>query len=466
MRSVVRLLPPFTEDVLVDDQQDGRLLRRTKEFVEIEVIHYPLNTAGSAIEGDARWRAHVAARKDLAAFVKPGTCANFDAARSKALAAKIAARGTDPTRADDRSLVASCTRWLLEQTGFEDGFTTFLFDLTGRKPRIEKGLGARLEQELKQSGRTLEQALDRELFARSMFEQRLHGSCTSAAILWTGCLRAIGIPTRGVLYVPLVDASDPEEMGWLASNLRHHRVRYAVTKALEPLAESWSSHTMVEVFVGGRWRLLNYDQLGQPSLDRNYFGLMTHVATFPDWSDAEAARTIGQRQCGTRPANDPFGYANPYSCVELSDEFGVHATIDNPEWPPPPNPTLDCLAWSDDPTLNQDILRAMAGTDRPRLLARVVDWSDFAKIKLRTIDGDRRFFLEADGHPQLGFECGTGGFSYTEGDRSIAWLVLPLGSGDWDALVAGVLYQLRARNAVPGLEWHFANKLTITRNQK
>src|SRR5580765_2446882 len=56
VRTIVRVLPPFTDDVLHDDYQDARVLERTKEYVELEVIHYPLNTVAEAIAADANWR--------------------------------------------------------------------------------------------------------------------------------------------------------------------------------------------------------------------------------------------------------------------------------------------------------------------------------------------------------------------------------------------------------------------------
>src|SRR4029079_913088 len=44
VRTVVRVLPPVTEDVLSDDYQDARVIERTPGHVELEVIHYPLHT--------------------------------------------------------------------------------------------------------------------------------------------------------------------------------------------------------------------------------------------------------------------------------------------------------------------------------------------------------------------------------------------------------------------------------------
>ncbi|MBL8843591.1 MAG: transglutaminase domain-containing protein [Planctomycetes bacterium] len=480
VRSVVRLLPPVTDDALTDDQQDGRVLRRTRDFVEIEVVHYPFHTASSAIVADPDWRKSVAARRDLAPFLRPATCANFDAAMAKALAAELAKAGLDVATADDQTLVARAARWLLDATKYQDGFTTFCFDLGGRTPRVAPGLEARVEQELARCGVALDEQLQRELFAKGMFERRVRGSCTSSAILWCGALRALGVPTRVVLYVPLIDASDPEERGWLATKLAQHRVRRVVTDALAPLQESWSSHTMVEVFVGGRWRLLNYDRLGQPSLDPNYFGLMTHVATLADWSDGDAAKTIGARQCsGVEPRrDDPFGHRNPYSCIELEERFGAHATIDNsadrsgsvppPEAAPPAAAPLalpiDSLCWSDDPTLPAFVRRIYAERSAlPTLLARCIGWSDFAQIHRLTQQGDRRFFLEAEGRPALGLEVEPGGSSEKVDGVDVAWVALPLGPADWRDLATGVAYRLRARNGVAGYEWRIADGATITR---
>jgi hypothetical protein len=468
VRSVVRLLPPVTADALTDDQQDGRVVRSTRDFVEIEVVHYPLNTARDAVVADPAWRKTVASRPDLAPFLKPGKCARFDAAMATELAVELAAAGTDPATADDVAVVKACTSWLLEKTKFEDGFTTFCFDLSGAKPKVQRGLETRVQEELARCGRGLDEQLERELVADGMFRRRVHGTCTSSAIFWTACLRALGIPTRGVLHIPLVDASDPEELGWIESNLEHKKVRRTIRDALAPLTQSWSSHTMVEVFVGGRWRLLNYGALGQPSLDRNYFGLMTHVATFADWSDAEASRTIGLRQCSGQPHadDDPFGHANPYSCIELDDRFGAHANLDNPDPDAPATPIFDALAWSDDPALPPFVRESVAGLDPPALLARCTEWNAFADVKTRTIGGDRRFFLEADGHPRLGLEVWVGGISYSEDGRQVAWVILPLGPADWSDLVVGATYRFRPRNEKPELAWRLAKELTIARKAK
>src|SRR5262249_22746592 len=91
----------------------------------------------------------------------------------------------------------------------------------------------------------------------------------------------------------------------------------------------YTAHTFLEVYVGRRWRRLNYRTLGQNVLDRNYLGLMVHVHTFRDLSEANLAATWGKRYAlGLR--DDNFRHGKPYRLLEISDLFGAHAKVPNP----------------------------------------------------------------------------------------------------------------------------------------
>ena len=176
---------------------------------------------------------------------------------------------------------------------------------------------------------TIEEQWQRELFADGMFENRVHGSCTSSAIYLCGGLRAVGIPTRIVLLIPLVDANDAAQLELVERGIRHHQVRAEALAGLRGIGAGWASHTFNEVFVGGRWRRLNYTRLGQPILDRGLFGLTTHILTVRDWADARMAQSVGRRQAlGLRDA--VFKTSNPYATLVVTDEFGVHAELPNP----------------------------------------------------------------------------------------------------------------------------------------
>ena len=112
-------------------------------------------------------------------------------------------------------------------------------------------------------------------------------------------------------------------------NLTHHQVRRDVYLGVSAGANSFCAHTFCEVFVGGRWRRLNYTSLGQNVLHPTTLGLMIKVNTFNDLSDANLAATWGTRYAkGLR--DDVFQHSNPYTLVEISDHFGQYAKVPNP----------------------------------------------------------------------------------------------------------------------------------------
>lgn len=461
LRSIVQVLPPVTDDVLVDDYQDARVLERCDGYVELEVIHYPLNTVAEAIEPDAKWRKTVATMRE---WLAPGPTANWDGEMAREIAAALDKKGIDVKTLDDKRLVEQAASFLLEHAPSNDGFTTFCswFPMgvgsEGRAAAVFPGLEATVESESAKAGLSLEEQWERELFAKGMWEHGTRGTCTSSAIYLNGSLRALGIPTRIVLCIPVVDASDEREIELVRERLTHHRVRATILEGLSGLEGSWSSHTFNEVFVGGRWRRLNYNKLGQNILDPGYFGLMTHVATFSDWADGDMARTWGMRQCAS-DHDDVFGGANPYSTIGLSDRFGVHAKVANEPVDTPAeleSVTIDALVWSDDPSVPKWVAEGFTG--RPGLLAHTKEWPGWPALKSFAKSADERFFLAAEGST-LGIQCQGGGF--TSSDGSVRYLVLQLGGGDWQALVAGANYSLRARNDHPTLRWIVAPDVRI-----
>ena len=349
IRTIVHVLPPVTDDVLNDDYQDARVLLKRPDYVELEVIHYPFNTLNKTLSGNPNWREDA---KSLASYVAPGPTANWDAAMQRELIARLKRDGIDPDALDDKTLVEQASAWLVQHARSEDGFTTYCSTFEDGEARIQPGLEAVVERESAKQGRSTQEQWQRELFAAGMFANGVRGSCTSSAIYLNGCLRALGIPTRIVLCIPAVDASDEHELELLRRGIQHPGVRRVMLNGIEPLGRSWASHTFNEVFVDGRWRRLNYQILGQNTLDANWMGLLTHVATFSDWADGEMAQTWGERQELRRFGADIFGGANPYSAIAISDQLGQHAD---------PNLGADLIA--DQPRL----LVGLAGTPSRRL---------------------------------------------------------------------------------------------------
>lgn len=446
VRTVVQIMKPVTPEFLNDDFQDARLLHEGDDYVELEVVHYPYNTVNEGIEGDDAWRRP---GKELKRWLEPGPTSNWTPAMRKELLAALKADGIDVDELDDKEVVEQVSAWLMKHAEYHDSFTTFVtsFDEQGR-PFVDEELEDAVESGQAGKGLTLEEEWERELFARGMFEHGARGSCTSSAIYISGCLRAVGIPTRTVLCIPLIDANDERERELVEERLRNHEVRRIVSASAKQGIGAWTSHTFNEVWVGGRWRRLNYSTLGQGILDEEYLGLMTHVATFHDWADARMSETVGRRN-RIATQNQLFGGPNPYSTLSVSDAFGVHCELENT---PPEEKRLavSALQWTDDDALPQDIVAGCKKRGRFGLIAVVEEAGSSGNLKGFLAGADLRVWLESPGHARLGVGFDPGCWWYKNGT---AYIYLPFGSADRRDLVEGVDYTAIARNEGDGHSW-------------
>ena len=308
-------------------------------------------------------------------WLEPGPTADWTPALQSEIKRALKQSGIDADRLDDKQLVQKASKWLLKRAKYHDGFSCFCtaFDEEGN-PFIPDELKDNVGRD---SNLTPEQQWEREVSAAGMFRNKVRGSCSSSAIYLNGCLRAIGIPTRTILCIPMIDAGDDSEIE-MVRRLKQTGVRQKLLSGLLPLKNSWASHTFNEVFVGGRWRRLNYDRLGQNSFDPGMFGLMTHVATFHDWADAEMHKTIGLRQSGNK--KDVFGGANPYSTNSLRDEVGKHCKVQLPE-ANIARMKVEKIHWTDSPDLPEAIRRNCKEKGRFGLIADVTGFDGMEQAK-------------------------------------------------------------------------------------
>ncbi len=466
VRSVVQVMKPVTIEFLNDDYQDARILDQTATHVELEVIHYPFNRNATTITSDPDWRKTVREpARQLSRWLEPGPTADWTPELKQEITTALASDGILLDSLNDRQTVETVSKWLLKRARYHDGFSCFVtaFDEQGQPylpADLSEGVGS--DSEL-----TPEQQWEREISAAGMFRNQVRGSCSSSAIYLNGCLRAVGVPTRTILCIPVVDAGDESEIRMLRQ-LGQPSVRQTLLKAIQPLKNSWASHTFNEVWVGGRWRRLNYDRLGQNIYDPGMFGLMTHVATFHDWADARMHETIGRRQKGGSQA-DVFGGSNPYSTIALRDEIGPHCTLELPEAETSVL-TVESIQWTDSPELAAEIRENCQRKGRFGLIANVSGVRDQDQLKNFLAEADLRVFLEVGSdQPEevadqkatrlgVGFEPGCYWLS-----NSRLQIYVPFGSGDRRDLVSGVAYEFRPRNSNPDYRWQ-ADGLTITRD--
>lgn len=342
VRVVMHVLPPVDVTTLCDDYQDVRVSDARADAVEIEAIVYPYNTNAEALADVADEKLPAA----LKPFLDPGITSNWDEPMRKALVAELLEQGVDVRKTKPVELVPRAAKWLMDRSAFEDSFTTFDVVAKDGKLVVHEKLVATVDRELAKVGRTLDEQLQRELYGRGMFASKVHGSCTSCAIYLQTGLRALGIPTRTILCTPAVDANDEREVAWIDARIEHDGVRKTLRRAARAQKGSWTSHTFNEVWIGGRWRRLNYAKLGQNVLDPGGLGLMVHVNTWREHAEAGLA-SMGLHSAFT-PEDGLFAGPNPYSCVSLSDRFGAHCKLANPPDDSVRAVTIASAYWSGD----------------------------------------------------------------------------------------------------------------------
>ena len=432
VRSVIQVMRPVTPEFLNDAYQDARVLDETETYVELEVIHYPLvDLKNVGTDG---------ATEDVARWLEPGPTSNA----SPRLARKIrSAMKKDVGSVLDVTLgesLAQAAKWLLNRAKHQDRFSTFItgVDANG-KFFVPKELAAYTKNKSKEEGLSPEETWPREIQAAGMFQHSERGSCSSSAIYLSGCLRALGVPTRTVLCVPIIDANDEREWDLLRQGIQHNQVRAQIEGALEKSRRGWSSHTFNEVYVEGRWHRLNYSDLDAGVLSDGFFGLMTHVATFHDWADARMWETIGPRGAlsNDEKSRDVFGSHNPYSTIALRDSFGVHCSVQNP---PAKVATVavNAIHWTDSENLPQDILASNGERGRMGLIAEV-PWSSMDAISGHLSRADNKVMLTSEDVPSVQGNFHTG---CIWGKSSRGFLFIQLNKQDWKSLVKGATYRV------------------------
>jgi hypothetical protein len=464
IRAVVKVMPPMNLECLNDDYQDARVRSRGEKFVELEVIHYPLNTNAAAIGANPSWRRDAESKQE---FVRPGITTNWDEAMRRELIEALKRDGIDPEQLEDRELVTQASAWLLANTKYVSMFCTHFMHFPEARPAIYPGLEDRFEREKGDRAWSVDEQLEHELFGRSMFAHRTHGSCTSWAVFLTTALRALGIPTRMVLCIPMADGNDPTQLAMVQKGIHHHRVRRTMLEGLSG-AKGYANHTFNEVFVGGRWVRLNYKTLGQNILDGQLMGLLTHVNTFNDLSDVPLAATWGKRYAkGERDA--VFRYGNPYRCDEVEDRFGEFARIENPEVREHRTLTITKAYWPDDPQAHPMIKGAkwlFRDDGSKSLLIHAEEWLEAeAGMQYRPFleAAAREFSLKANGHPDIHARITTS--SITSHSRNIHEIELRIPADEYTKMSPGVEYTLTPPSAVRGYEWKTKQPVTITRSK-
>jgi hypothetical protein len=464
IRAVVRVMPPCNLKALNDDYQDARVLAEKKEYAELEIVVYPFNTNAEAITANPNWKKDYAGMKE---YLAPGVTTNWDEAMRNDLVAELAQAGIDPDKLTDRQVVEQVSSWLFNRSKFRNMFCTFCVGFTDGKPAVLAGLEDRFQREKGDPKWTMAEQFEHELFGKGMFARKTYGTCTSTAVYQTTVLRALGIPTRMILCIPLADGSDLEQFDLVDKGLTHKRVRNDVGLGVLSGGSSFCSHTFCEVFVGGRWRRLNFTKLGQNVIERNYLGLMLKVHEFKDLSEANLAATWGTRWAkGQR--DEVFKHSNPYRLMAVSDHFGKYAKVPNP---PAENEhtrvTIDRVYWPHRRDALPEVRQAPSGAQKggAAFYVHCKEWlenaGDWLQYKLFMRRADVKFALRAKDQPDVA--CGISMSFIAGGSQKLRELEVVIPPAEYAKMKQGVAYTLHPVNGRPGYEWRVDDGVTVQR---
>jgi Transglutaminase-like superfamily len=464
VRALIRVMPPYNLAALSDDYQDVRVVAETKEYAELEVVIYPLNTNADAISANPNWQTD---DSGMSEYVAPGVTTNWDTPMQDRLLAELRGSGIDPQKLTDKEVVERVSRWMYSRAKHRNMFCTYFVSFPGGKASIFPGLEQAFEREKGSSEWSAAEQFSSELFGKEMFDRKVYGTCTSAAVAQATVLRAMGIPSRLIIAIPVVDASDDQQLAMAGKGLTHHQVRSTTMTGLAAAGKSFTAHTFLEVFVGNRWRRLNYSALGQNVLDPTYLGLMIHVHTFNDLSEARLAATWGARYAlGKREGE--FTHSNPYKSIALSDHFGRYAKLPNPpaEDREHSHITIDRMYWPDatDAPAQARAMRSSAAKGGSRFFVHGAEWfqnaGDYLQYKRFMQRADKNFVLSAIGRPEI--RCRVSMSFVTDSSANVRDLELIIPPEDYAKMSRGVSYTLRPLNAVPTYQWRVKEGVTLT----
>ena len=462
IRTVVRVMPPIAPDFINDDYQDARIRKQTKEYVELEVIHYPFSAPGTTLEPNPTWRSDYA---DMKQHLDPGITTNWDETMRRDLIAALRSDGIDVEQLDDKRTVEQVSNWIMANLKCNDLSTVSHLHYPDGIPTIFPGLEKSFERGKGDPSWTMQQQFEHELYGRSMFYNRTRGTCTPSATAITTILRALGIPTRMIIVIPAVDASNAKQVAKVADEIKRDDVRAIILEGLERLGNSNASHTFNEVYVGNRWHRLNYNHLDQGILDSAWLGLMTHVHTFGDLSEANLAPTWTVRAASGR-RDDAFGGNNPYTTIAISDQTGKHS-----------NPAdLPSLGEREHQRLTISKVYWFHSGDRPAMIP--ADWrkqngeghllihvdeafqgSLAGQYESFFADVDKQFELIAEGHPTV--KAVALQAWWVDHDKGVREFYLNIPAGEFEKMKPGVAYSLRPRNQSTKCRWEVARGVHV-----
>lgn len=440
-----------------DDFQDARVLEQDKDSCTVEVTYYPLYNPSVGENPD--WREDYAGMTE---YLQPTPTENWDEEMRRELIAELRQEGIDPDLLTDRQLVERVSHWAKKRAHSTRAFSIWAVCYPGGKPTVHPPLREAFESQKPDNSWTDQRMFEQELLGRSMFFNKVHGSCTSYSVYLATILRALGIPTRIVFCIPPFDPNDDTQARMFYESIHHNRVRETIRGALCDVS-GFANHLFNEVYVGNRWVRLNYSTLGQPVLDKNYFGLLTHVYSCSSLSQAALHETWGMRWFKYPADGQPkLSSINPYRLISVEDHFGAGANVDNPPVSVVELRTVTIIGLlrPDSPQLPEWAKKGLAQSNSSvDFFISCKEWISESYRQMRTFSkrAGHDFVLTAPQHPQIAVKLT--GLTLSSGDGRFQAYGARIQPEDKAKLVPGVAYGIKSIKASDTYRWAVAPDL-------
>ncbi len=263
IRAVCEIRPPARPDLIEDLYQDARptsLPAALEDAAVVEVLLFPFSKPHIYAQPYPR----KSIPQGLNEYVQPTASMNYSREMKQEVAHLVGEAATDV------EAVSRVLRWIGAQTRLvrHDPHWEFL-QVVDNRIVWHRSLGSP-EQD--------QHFLETNFLADSMFKNRVHGTCSSLAILRGAMLRAAGLPTRIIQTLPLITryTEDPEP---LAERLRMR----SMAKGYDwGPGRGGANHTYNEVYLNNRWIRVD-DSIGTgPFVGGKLF---VKAYSIPSWSN-------------------------------------------------------------------------------------------------------------------------------------------------------------------------------------
>jgi hypothetical protein len=457
--AILKVLRPCDPAVMTDSYQDVKVLADDGTCFTLSITYFPLNDKVRTL----RDQTYATRSGDLDRYLRPTITCNWDEGMRDELLTDLKQGGIDPSKLKPAELVSKVAAWAFSISTFasnsdampSDWFVAF----AGHGPQVYPPTRLGFQQSRSNQHWTDQEVFEHQLLGRQMFEARSHGSCTSSSIYLATILRALGVPTRILYFIPPCDANDPKQIKTLAAAISRRVTRQTILDGVT-VATGFANHMFNEVWLDGKWQRLNYSDLGQEIVDKNYLGLMTHIDTCADISETHLAETWGLRSERWPDVPAKLSSVNPYQLVAAADHWGRNATHDDPAPDELTEATVIGVLWPGTASF-RELVSDDSHLPKTDLFLKIKEWlanQNYVQLREFIAQADPHFVLRSPGHPDIhlhynGLNCSNydkRGFAMRFDDPAKSKLVL------------GATYTLVPRNQRASHLWKVADGLKIT----